>query len=58
MFIQRRTTDQLRQLAGWYRDFAERAGSPIVWESRMRMAEDFEDDAERMARRARSHLDS
>lgn len=39
----------LRALAGWYRSFAERAGSPGIWEARLHMAEDLE--AERIERR-------
>ena len=49
MIAQRRTSDELRSLAGWYRNFAERAGSPTIWEGRIRMAEELEEEAERMA---------
>jgi hypothetical protein len=35
-----REAEKLRELAAWYREFAERAGSPAIWESRLRMAED------------------
>jgi SMC interacting uncharacterized protein involved in chromosome segregation len=37
--------DKLRKLAAWYREFAERAGSPTIWDSRLRMAEDLEAEA-------------
>jgi hypothetical protein len=37
--------NKLRELAAWYRDFAERAGSPWVWEARLRTAEDLEAQA-------------
>ena len=40
----------LRELANWYRSFAERAGSPAIWESRLHMAEDLEAEAERIER--------
>jgi hypothetical protein len=30
--------NKLRELAAWCRDFAERAGSPWVWEARLRTA--------------------
>ena len=40
--------DKLRKLASWYREFAERAGSPVVWEARLRMAEDLEAEAARV----------
>jgi hypothetical protein len=37
----------LRTLAGWYREFAERAGSPNIWEARLRTAENLEAEADR-----------
>ena len=41
--------DKLRQLAAWYREFAERAGSPWIWEARLRRAKDhLEAEAERV----------
>jgi hypothetical protein len=46
--------DTLRELAGWYRSFAERAGSPAIWEARLHMAEDLEAEAERVERRNRA----
>ena len=33
--------DKLRQLAAWYREFAECAGSPWVWEARLRTAKSW-----------------
>ena len=39
--------DKLRQLAAWYREFAECAGSPWVWEARLRTAETLEAEASR-----------
>jgi len=33
---------KLRDLAAWYRQFAERAGNPAIWEARLRTAEDLE----------------
>ena len=41
-------TDKLRQLAAWYREFADRAGNPWVWEARLRTAEDLEAEADRV----------
>ena len=38
--------DKLRKLASWYRAFAERAGNPVIWESRLLMAESLEAEAE------------
>jgi hypothetical protein len=42
--------DKLRELASWYREFAERAGHPTIWEGRLRMAEDLDREAERIER--------
>jgi len=36
---------RLRALASWYREFAERAGNPVIWEARLRTAEDLEKEA-------------
>jgi hypothetical protein len=32
----------LRKLAAWYREFANRAGNPWIWEARVIMADDLE----------------
>jgi hypothetical protein len=45
-----REAEKLRELAAWYREFAERAGNPFIWESRLRMAEDLEREAAQMLR--------
>ena len=34
--------DKLRKLARWYREFAERAENPMIWEKRLRTAEDLD----------------
>lgn len=39
---------KLRRLAAWYRDFAERAGNPVIWEARLLAAADFEAEAARV----------
>lgn len=36
---------KLRELAAWYREFAEQTGNPAIWEARLRMAEDLEREA-------------
>jgi hypothetical protein len=41
---------RLRELASWYREFAERAGSPVIWEGRLRMADDLDKEAARIVR--------
>ena len=42
------SAEKLRELASWYREFAERAGSATIWETRLRMAEELEQEADRM----------
>jgi len=36
---------KLRDLASWYREFAERAGNPAIWDARLRTAEELEKEA-------------
>ena len=43
-----RDPETLRRLASWYREFAERAGNPAIWEGRLRMAGDLEAEADRV----------
>jgi hypothetical protein len=38
----------LRELAAWYRETAQRAGSPVIWEARLLTAEDLEAEADRI----------
>ncbi|HXP06626.1 MAG TPA: hypothetical protein VN808_21105 [Stellaceae bacterium] len=44
--IGRKDPDRLRELAAWYRELAERAGSPVIWEARLLTAEDLVAEAE------------
>jgi len=37
---------RLRELADWYRAFAERAGNPTIWEARLRTAAELEREAD------------
>jgi len=39
---------KLRELASWYRDLAERAGNPAIWDLRLRTAEELEAEARRI----------
>jgi hypothetical protein len=39
-------SQKLRELAGWYRGFAERARSSVISESRLLMAADLEKEAD------------
>lgn len=41
---------RLRELASWYRTFAERTGNPTIWDARLRTAEDLEAEAARIDR--------
>ena len=41
---------KLRELAAWYREFAERAGNPTIWEARLRMAEELDAEADHIDR--------
>jgi hypothetical protein len=43
---------KLRELAAWYREFAERAGNPAIWEARLRTAKDLEREADRLEKTA------
>jgi len=45
---------KLRDLAAWYRQFAERAGNPTIWEARLRTAEDLEKTAADLEKKAAS----
>src|SRR5437868_13502040 len=45
-----REAERLRELALWYRVFAERAGNSSISEARLRMAEQLETEANRMPR--------
>jgi hypothetical protein len=40
--------ERLRELAVWYRAFAEKAGSPAIWDARLRTAEDLDDEISRI----------
>ncbi len=39
---------RLRELAEWYREFADRTGNPTIWEARLRTAEDLDAEADRL----------
>jgi len=43
-----RAAEKLREFAAWYREYAERTGNPSISESRLRMAEDLEREADHM----------
>jgi hypothetical protein len=39
---------KLRELAAWYREQAERAENPVIWDARLRTAEELEEEADRI----------
>jgi hypothetical protein len=41
--------ERLRELAAWYRDFAEKTGNPEIWAARLRQAELLEAEARSLA---------
>jgi len=43
---------KLRELAAWYREFAEQSGNPAIWDGRLRTAEDLEAEATELETRA------
>ena len=43
---------KLRDLAVWYREFAERTQNPAIWEARLRTAEELEINARELETRA------
>jgi hypothetical protein len=42
------TAQKLRDLASWYREYAEHTGNVTIWESRLRTAEDLEAEAAKL----------
>src|SRR5260370_14875286 len=42
---------RLRDLAAWYREFAERADNPAIWEARLRTADELETQAGSLTQR-------
>lgn len=42
---------KLRELAAWYREFAERAGSLWIWDARLRTADKLEQEAALLEKR-------
>lgn len=41
-------SERLRELASWYREYAERTGNPAIWDARIRTAEDLEAEASKL----------
>ena len=51
-----RSAAQLRALASWYRQYAERASNPAIWSSRLSTAEELERQASAAERSAFAQL--
>ena len=49
-----RDANELRKLAAWYRELAERAGNPAIWAARLRTAADLDEEAARAEQKNRS----
>jgi hypothetical protein len=47
--------NRLRELASWYRKFAERTANPMIWECRLRTADDLDEEAARLERLGAVH---
>ena len=45
---------KLRNLASWFREFAEQAGDTAIWEARLRTAENLEAEADLLEHRLHS----
>jgi len=46
-----RAVAELRNLASWYREFAEKAAAPWIWEARVFRAQNLEREADLLADR-------
>jgi len=47
---------KLRDLAAWYRKFAEHADNPTIWDARLRTAEELEKEAGALEHRRESNF--
>jgi hypothetical protein len=48
---------KLRELASWYREMAERVANPMIWEARLRTADDLDAEADLLEMSAAASLD-
>ena len=39
---------EVRELAAWYREQAERTENPVIWDARLRTAEELDAEADRI----------
>ncbi|HEX3538791.1 MAG TPA: hypothetical protein VHU15_18690 [Stellaceae bacterium] len=47
----------LRKLASWFREIAEHAGNPAIWDARLRTAENLEAEADLLEHRPPTRRD-
>lgn len=50
------TAEELLALAAWFRNYAEQAGSPVIWDYRLSTAEDLERQAVKLERQGSRRL--
>jgi hypothetical protein len=50
-YVPQKSPQKLRDLAAWYREYAERAGNSAIWDARLRTAEELEKEADSIERR-------
>jgi hypothetical protein len=55
-YLEQESTQKLRELAAWYREYAERAGNSAIWDARLRTAEKLEEEANSLEHRCESRL--
>lgn len=53
--IELENPQKLRELAAWYRDYAERANTPWIWEGRLQTAENLDRRAAMLEDSRRPH---
>jgi hypothetical protein len=49
--IPQKNAQMLRDLAAWYREYAERTGNSAIWDARLRTADGLEKEADALDRR-------
>ena len=47
---------KLRELAAWYREQAEQAANPVIWDARLRTADELDKEADRLEARTVLHF--
>ena len=55
-YVPRESSQKLRDLAAWYREYAERAGNSAIWDARLRTAEELEKEADSLDQRRKTRV--